>query len=260
MGIVTLVSFDGFDLQNDTYKTIELDPMGSPDKSITMLPLAREDGSILVHENYNAKTITLTGSIKSDSKESLELAIDALKKHLRRRSGNLQYDWGGGVRIHKCVATKFGVDKSQGYISYTPIAISFQSESPFATDGITDTIIASQIITTASKSFTFNVNGTMDSAPVITLQINAINPDNVLREIVLSNASLSKFLTIESIFEAGDIVVIDCVNYTIFKNGEYLFGKGQFPQYDVGSGSLQYSDNATTRNITINATMERKFL
>lgn len=258
--MVTAISYDGFDLNNSTYRSIDLNPMGSPDKDTTMLRLARADGSLRVFQSYDSKTLTLTGRIISDTKVNLELAIDALKMQMRRESGNLQYDWGNGVRIHKCTAKKVSCDKGPGELSTAPFQIVFECESPFATDGVTDTIVNNQNISASPTNFNIAINGTYDARPVLTFSIVAINPTVTASQITIGNATNSQYLTVEDIFTAGDVLVIDCDNSRVFHNGIFIKSIGQFPYFAAGNGVLEYTDNCVTRNINLTATAERRYL
>lgn len=260
MGVVTAVSFQGVDLNNDTYKALDLNPMGSPNKSTVLLPIARADGSLRVFQKYDAKTLTLIGNVKSDSKANLNLAVDYLKQLLSAASGVLQYEWAYGVRIHKCTVTDLKCDIGQENISFAPYVAVFECESPFATDGTSNALVTAQSITTAGKNFAFTIDGTYTASPIITLQISALNPVISPVQIVVANVAANQYLTIEETFKVGDVITIDCENYRVFVSGRLVRAKGQFPQFAVGGGSLQYNDNATTRTIVANVTAARKYL
>lgn len=258
--MATAISYDGFDLNNGIYNSVDLNPMGSPVKKTTTLDLARADGSLRVFQKYDSKNITLSGRIISDTKINLQLAVDALKMQMRRESGLLQYEWGNGVRIYNCTAIEVDCDAGPGDVSTCPFKIVFECESPFATDGVTDTIVNNQNITASPTNFNILNNGTYDGQPVLTFSIVAINPSITASQIIIGNASNSQYLTVEDIFTAGDVLVIDCDNFRVFHNGIFIKSTGQFPYFAAGNGVLEYTDNCVTRNINLTATLERRYL
>lgn len=254
------VSFEGFDLTSGFYRVNKLNPIGSSNKSTTLLPLARADGSLRVFQSYDSKNIVVEGQIVTSSRTELEGAIDTLKAELRKEEGDLQYDWGSGVRIHRCTVTEFSIDRQPENISFVPYRIVFECESPFATDGTTDTIVNNVNVTAALAYLNLTVGGTYDANPVITVTITAINPSVTASQLTFGNTVNSQYLTVEEIFTAGDVLTIDCDNYRVFHNGVFKKATGQFPSFAVGAGVLEYSDNCTTRNITVTATAERRYL
>lgn len=253
------VSFDSFDLQDGTYNTTRLNPVGAPNRSVDMLPIARADGSVMVFQKFDAKTIRLEGYINSATREDLEADIDALKVATRPESGVLEFDWGTGVRMYDCVAN-LSIERGQENISFVPFTIEFQSESPFATDGTSDSLVTAQNNTTGSASIPITVTGTYDAQPVVTISIVAINPSVTASELTIGNANNSQYLAVNEIFTAGDELVIDCKNYRCFLNGNFVPSIGQFPYFAPGAGVLEYSDNCTTRDINITATAEKRYL
>lgn len=254
------VTYDGFDLTAGLYRVTALDPMSSPKKMTELLQLARKHGSLRVFESYESKTIMVAGYINATSSAELEGAIDTLKSFMRRESGDLEYDWDGGVRIHNCTATDVNISRDQTNISFVPYAISFECESPFAKDGVTDTWMAATAITTAILDTAITANGTMDSQPTITITVGAINPTVSDVTMTISNEANSQNLAITATFVAGDVITIDCTNYRVFKNGALIKTSGQFPYWAVGAGVLHYEDTATTRTLAVTTTSERLYL
>lgn len=258
--MATAVSFEGFDLTASPYSVTTLDPVGSASKSTTLFPLARADGSVRVFQKYDSKVITVVGRIVSDSQANLESAIDDLKEQLRLESGSLQYDWAGSVRIHECTCTDFNIDRNPGNISFVPYSAQFECESPFSTDGTTDTLVNAQSITAATYDMAITVAGTYDAQPVITMTISAINPSVSDTQIIVSNAANSQFLTVEETFAAGDTLVVDCNEYRVFLNGAFVPSTGLFPSFATGAGVLSFESTATTRTVVLTATAERRYL
>lgn len=254
------ITFDGFGLNSAPYKVTDYDPSGSPSKLTKIYDLARQHGSVRVFEKFDNRTILITGEIICSSRLELETAIDNLKRQLRRQEGALKIDYGDGYRQWICTAKNVGVRRQRQHISYAPFTLEFETESPFATDGQTDTLIDNENVTDGSASFGITVNGTMDAAPQFTLQFNDIDPDDEDVEIVIGNSATSQYLTITATISAGSSLSIDCDLQKVFLDGELLHVEGQFPEWAAGAGNIEYSDNADDRDIDITATAERRYL
>lgn len=254
------VSYDGFDLTTGYYRVTELNPISSPRKTTELLNLARKHGSERVSELFEAKTIVVSGYMIATTREQLEEVIDNLKVQLRRESGELQYDWRTGVRIYNCTAKQFTVDRDQTNISFVPYSIEFECESPFGKDGVTDTWMAATSITSAISDTAITANGTMDSQPIITITVGAMNPVVSPVTMTIANETLSQYLDITATFAVGDVITVDCSNYRVFKNGALIKSSGQFPYWSVGAGVFHYSDTATTRTVAVTTTSERLYL
>lgn len=259
MDDVIAITFDGFSLNTAPYKVSEIDPYGSPLKTTKTYSIARQHGSKRVFEKYEAKSIIITGEIISTSREALEQSLDVLKRQLRRQQGILKVQYADGYRQWVCTAKNVAIKRSRQHISYAPFSIEFESESPFATDGVTDTLISGNI-TDNSDSFGFAVNGTMDAAPQLSLQLNSIDPDDDDVEIIIGNSATSQYITITATLTAGDVISIDSAEQRVFLNGDLLKVEGQFPEWSAGAGNLEYSDSATDRDIDITMTAERRYL
>lgn len=254
------ITFDGFGLNSAPYKVTEYNPSGSPSKTTKLYDLARQHGSVRVFEKFEAKSIVITGEIICSSRLELDTAIDNLKRQLRRQRGVLKIDYGDGFRQWVCTAKNVGINRQRNNISYVPFTLEFESESPFSTDGSTDTLIDNENITDGSASFGISVGGTMDAAPQFSLQINTADPDDEDIEIVIGNSATSQYLTITATIAAGSTISIDCDLQKVFLDGELLHVEGQFPEWAAGAGNVEYSDDMTDRDIDITMTAERRYL
>lgn len=261
MDDVVAISYDGFSLNSAPYKVTEVDPYGSPTKQTKTYDIARQHGSVRVFEKFDSKSIIITGEIICSSKTELETALDTLKRQLRRQTGSLRVAYADGYREWVCTARNVAVKRSRNHISYAPFSIEFECESPFAKDGVTDTLIDNETIDDSSEQFSFTVNGTMDAAPQISIQVVSVDPDDEPVEIIVGNSASSQYLTITETLAVDDVISIDCDLQKCFLNGELLHVDGQFPEWAAGAGAnLEYSDDATDREFQITMTAERRYL
>ncbi len=261
MSEIISITFDGFELNNDKFKTTEFGPYGSPSKITKLYELARADGGIRVFERFGSKTINLSGMITAVDRFDLEDAFDQLKKQLRRKAGVLRIDYGNGYREWICTAKEVPIQRQRHNISFAPYQIVFESELPFSTDGNIDDLISSEVIEDSTARFSFPIQGTFDASPVLTLNFTSINPDESITNILIGNPATSEYISISQIFEAGDVLVIDSASTKAFLNGQLIKCSGLFPRWGAdGTGILDYSDDATDREIVLSASAERRFL
>ena len=260
MDDIITIEFDGFGLNAAPYSVSDYDPSGSPNKATKTFDIARQHGSVRVFEKYDARSIVINGRIICDSRTELETAIDNLKRQLRRQEGTLKIGYGDSFRYYVCTAVNVGIKRLRENISFAPYTLEFECESPFSTDGVTDTLLDAENVTDSTDSFGFTSNGTFDIAPTFQININSIDPDDSEVDLVLGNPATSQQLTISDTFATGDIISVDCLNQRVFKNGLLIYATGQFPEWAVGSGILEYSDTADDRDIDISMYAERRYL
>lgn len=244
----------------DPFFVNEYEPSGSPKKSVSLIPIARQDGGIIVYEQYESLSVTVNGYISCDSQNALDTAIDTLKA-LVRSEGTLKVEYGSTYRLLDCVATNVIVPRGREYISHAPYSIQFQSESAFWREEGLDYHIVNESITSSVDSFNISNSATMDAELVFTLEITEITPDDADVQISIGNNATSQYITVEEIFNDNDVLIIDCKRKQAFLNGALIRARGRFPVWPPGSGVIEYSDNASTsRSITINSSNERRFL
>ncbi len=238
----------------------DYDPDGSADKTLRLVPIARQNGGILVYEEYNSLVVTVSGHISCESELLLDAAIDTLKSTLRS-AGTLRVQYGSSYRLLDCIATKVSVPRGREHISFAPYTIQFESESPFWREEGLDYHIFNENITTADDTFNVSIASTMDAEMVFTLEITEITPDNSDVQISIGNSSTNQFITVTETFHDADVLVIDCKQKQAFLNGSLIKARGLFPVWEPGAGVVEYSDDASTsRDITISSANERRFL
>lgn len=260
MSDIIQANFDGFSFTTAPFSMTDWPYTGAPNKKLKTYDLAREHGQKIVFQSYDAQTITVQGLINANSRVELDNYIDQFKSWTRRNSGTLTVEYGSGVRIFQGAVKSFDIDRAPRDLSRTPWSLTIELESPFALDGNSDALATALAITTATQNIGINIGGTMDGQPQINLQIVAFNPVNIPKTITIANPSASQSLSIARKWAVGDTVDIDCEKSLVYINGSAFYAAGQFPVFAVGNGILQYSDNATSRNVVMTASNERRFL
>jgi len=261
MSEIIQANYDGFSLTTAPFSMTEWPYTGAPVKNTKTYDIAREHGQKRAFVSYDSPVITVSGLIDASSREELDAYIDLFKSWTRRDKGTFTVDYGIGIRLwDDAIVKTFNIDRAPRDLSRTPWSLTLELESPFAKDGNVDTIATSLNITTASLDIGLNIGGTMDGEPDISFEVVAFNPTNAPKTIIVSNPSASQYLSINRVWAVGDVVNIDCQNRLVYVNGTAFYAAGQFPSFAVGPGLMQFSDDATSRDILLTATNERRFL
>ncbi len=231
----------------------------SPPTKQKTVDIGRGDGEVATFLAWGARSWDHNGTIRADDSDALELAIDQLKRYLHRK-GTYAIGYGGGTRYIEAVMRNIIISRANTDVSRTAFSAEFYAEDPFMTNGETGTLIDEEGVTSGDITFSLQGEGTYLVMPIFQITINAIDPDDSEVELVLTNTVENHMLTIAGIFQAGDVITVDCANEEVYQNTTLIEADGLFPLFAPDSGSLRYSDNATTRDIDILATYEKRFL
>lgn len=119
------IKFDSTEILNTTYIPRYVKHESAPERALTLLELAREDGSILVAEKYGTKTITLIGYLVGTSKSDLETKIDSFKELFSRKEKNLDIDWESGTRRYVATCVRHNFDRDHFHLLFVPWTAEF---------------------------------------------------------------------------------------------------------------------------------------
>ena len=106
------ITFDSVDITTNPYVPRFIKHETVPEELLSLMELAREDGSIIIADKYGVKHITLQGVIYGSTQADLETKIDTFKEVFSRKAKNLDVDWAGGTRryVATCMSHKFNRD------------------------------------------------------------------------------------------------------------------------------------------------------
>lgn len=253
--------FVGFDLQSGPYNVQDSgDLFNSPEREIIYKELARADYAVSVYRHFKPRSFMLAGSITTESSIALEDAIDEIKRSIMNQRGELEVGWGTGSRFYEAECTDVKIVRKQADVSLCGWLAPFFMARPFATDGSTQNLITAFATTAGAITVGTSNIGTYLALPYITLTITAIEPNNAAVDLVITNPSSSESLLISRVFLDGDVVTIDTLTKQVFHNSELISPVGTYPAWAPGGGLFDFTDNATSRNISISATYEPRYL
>lgn len=260
------LSFNSNDLQ--TYDpatdvgiiTNVIDHTDGPELVMSLYGLADADGSSIPAISSPSKPIALAGAIKGSSQADLDNRIDTFKGYFIGKDNNLDIAYGSGTRRYIATAGRPLIQRSQNsYIARFQVPI--VCTNPYGLDTSASNLwTAKNNFTSATFTETPTVGGNAPyQLPVFTITIDAltgagdyvmISNDNNNQEILLYGLGL----------EAGDVIVIDCVERTVTVNGNEVNYYGTFLELEPGANSITYTDGFTTRTVDVSATYVKRWL
>lgn len=241
------IKFDSTEIRTTTYLPRFVKHESAPERQITALPLAREDGSVLVAERYGTKRIVLSGILTGTSQANLEANVDSFKELLSRPEKTLEVDWNGSVRDYVATCDRHDFDRDHFHLLFVPwtaefVVLSGEGKDPATTAALTDEALT----TTTPATSSFAMGGSKPARPVITIQGNSF-PANA-KGIEYKNTDTGERIVVTRLdsWGATKSVVIDCLLKKVTDNiagTPFLEGVfyGTFPSFKIGTNNVKVS-------------------
>jgi len=118
-------TFDSVNILADPYVPRFIKHESSPERDLSLMELAREDGSVIIAEKFGVKHITLQGVIYGSTQADLETKIDAFKELFSRDAKNLDIGWASGTRRYVATCVKHSFDRDSFHVSICPWTADF---------------------------------------------------------------------------------------------------------------------------------------
>lgn len=221
-----------------------------PQAVADLLAFADNDGSVIPDINYPSRIVKISGSIHGSSQTDLDNRIDTFKGYFRGKDKNLDITYAGTTRRY--IATKNAVNVTrEDKVLWATFTVEFICTNPFGLDTSSTTLISSLNYTGATLTSTPTVLGTAPyQLPVITLTLDALTGTGDY--IQVTNDLNTQAIALYGLgLVAGDVIVIDCVNRTVKKNGVEVDYLGSFLVLEPGASSITYTDGFATRQVDI---------
>jgi len=259
------ITFNSNDLQtydpatNVGIITNSIDHTSIPDKQTELYAKADANGSSIPAINYPSKKITIGGVIKGSSQSDLDTRIDAFKAYFNGKNKNLDISYICSSRRYIATANTISITREQKAL-YATFTIEFICTNPFGMDTSATTIMSQLNYTSATYTVTPTIAGSAPyQLPVFTITIDALTGTGDY--IRISNGNNNQEIMIYGISLAnGDVIVIDCANRTVTRNGSQIDYYGTFLELEPGANSITYADGFTTRQVDIVATYNKRYL
>lgn len=248
------ISFDGYSLQTATIITGFTDHESSAAKNAQVYTLAHANASVIPYVSYPSKQITVTGMVIGSDIATLDQALDTFRSYFIGTARNLDIGYAGGVRRYTATLNQSTIGRPGGLL-YAPFQLTFIATNPFGTD-ITNTVAINSTANTAVPYLpTYTFSGSAPTQrPVITVTFSAMTGNTTAQSVTVSNNATSQGITVNRLWGATDVLVIDCFNKTVTINGNNVVFTGAFPEFPPKASTIGYNDGLTTRTFAFNMT------
>ena len=222
------VTFNGYALQNSSFRTRTIQHTDIPSKIIQAEARARSDGLTIVNVKYSSRIVEVEGMLTQADRATLVAKIDEMKLNLNGVSGVLDIQYGNGTRRYYATVDKLDIPEDFYSISQVPYKVSFYCADPFGY-ATTSGNISSLSNTSLLMDTLITMSGTIDSEPSIQLNINSavnfamltVSNENTGEAIIVSRPSGN--------FQNGDQLIIDSKRKLVYLNGSGIDYTGRFP-------------------------------
>lgn len=245
------IKFDNTEIRDLTHVPRFVKHESVADRQLTTLPLAREDGEVLISSKFGIKKVLLQGILTGTTKEILEAAIDTFKELFSRQEKNLDVDWNGATLRFVATCSKgIEFDRDHFHILFVPWTAEFTVLSGEGKDTSTTKALDAHA-PTGSNPYTdpFTLYGTKPPKPVITIEANP-DWDPAIRGIEYKNTDTGEKIQFTksgswNAWHVNYAVKIDCllkkvtsdIGRSIGDFLEYAF-YGVFPKFKIGTNNI----------------------
>jgi hypothetical protein len=119
------VTYDSSSISSGNYRVKTIKHDSTPGNLINSLKATRQDGQIIISDNYDVKIIEITGIIYGTSGGNLETNIDSFKELVARDDKNLDIGYAGGTRRYVCRLLSCDIPREFYHLTYAPYIVKF---------------------------------------------------------------------------------------------------------------------------------------
>lgn len=230
-------------------RILSSDPYRPPNRDVNTVKIANTDKSANTSGYFNKKKLNVTVEIGRDTRELLDDAIDTLLAVLIPREKTLILSVGSGTRQWTATYSNMAFSDVQG--GHAVIDIEFEAADGIGTDTSSTSLFSSSLTgNNTNTPFVVPLQGSMQfQQPVITITLNSVTLNGSTGTMTIGNPLNGMQCVISArVFAAGEVIVIDSRTKKITVNGTEVAYTGSIPEWERGSGSMDYSDTFTARN------------
>lgn len=236
------ITYNSTSISSGNYRIRRLDHENSPDNVLNSLQPARQDGVVVISDNYGIKNIRIVGMVVGTSNTDLETNIDTLKALVALKDKNLDISYAGGTRRYVCRLKNIIIDRDFYNLNYAPFVINFEVPSGIGLNTSSTNILnltgaTAVTATTSTQALTFA--GSYNPKPVHKITINTRGNADVIR---VENTDTGDYMDVDldGIYTSSNYIEIDEENQTVKYNGSTnMTYRGKFPSVSVGANNLK---------------------
>ncbi len=230
------ISYDGYDLQDDTIITSSIDgDDGLPSKVISVYELPILPGGKITNEKFQSRRITLSGKIKSPTASGLISKLEEVKEVFSRQQKTLILTYpDNNRRIYTASVESFPDPKRPSYsVNITDYNVTFVCTEPWAVNSQT-TVSGVYAISQSITGLNVGISGMVDPQPVITFNTTASGS-----QFLIANNTTGDSMVVSTTFSGtGRQLSIDTYKFEVRLDGVPVEYKGRFPRFNKGLNSL----------------------
>lgn len=228
------ISFNNLSLQNDTYKTENINYRHLGEKQIQKKPDTRTGGFDISETKYTQKVITVTGTIYGNDKADLRSAVDNLKEKLSPEEKNLDIDYGNKTIRYEATVQSIEVPEERWHITQLPFTIEFLTQ-PWATS-TASTLKSWTSITNTTFTNSINIDGSYNPSPTIKVTSNK----SIDTTVKFTNDTTGDWIETKSTqsFSTNSVLEVDTDAETVKLDGSNIDFAGVFPVFNPNTNSV----------------------
>lgn len=250
--------FGGFDLSTiPNVKFSRRQPFDLPNRQLKQGQLARAHGKKILSTFFGDKPIPMEGYIDATDRTAMEIARDVLLFRLLPQEANLDLQVAGATRTF--VATMENIVFSHiegGKMTFT---ISFKCSNPFGKDTSQTSLAFTNPRTVTTFDTAITIGGSFTAEIILAIAL-ASGTGFTSKTITISNPQTGEFISVTRTWLANDTLVIDVPNKQVTVNGSVVDYNGVFPLFSPGSATIRYTDNFTTRSVSLSGSYYKRYL
>ena len=209
----------------------------TPENYLSEGRITRRDRAKLVSTEYNPKKIVIEGIILGDTQEALEDNIDTFKKNVYKSEVNLDISYGTKTRRYVVTPTMITVERDNYNLRFAPFTLELMAINPAGLSTQSHTSVWTNV---DAGTWTSNMyfTGTMYPEPVTTIRVLQAT---MFSAIQMRNTYRNDTITVDGLFSANDVIVIDHSQRKVTRNTVARDYSGVFPQFQTGDNTIYFT-------------------
>jgi hypothetical protein len=229
------IKYDNTELVGATYIPRYVKHETAPERLLNAVKLARQDGQVIIDDNFSVKYIDIAGVITGADQATMEANIDTLKELLSRKDKNLDIVYGGGTRRYVCRSLTFDINRDFYHLLHAPYVVRFFVAKGYGTDTSETTAINEAGIVTAETTKLYTFAGSYQPKPRHKISLNTRGNLDVIR---ITNNLTGDYIDIDWGNVSGQPSWIEAneENQTVLNDsGVAVNYRGKFPSVALGA-------------------------
>ena len=232
------ILYDSTELVAATYIPRYVQHDSAPDRKINSVKLARQDGEVIIDDNFGVKFIDIKGVLTGSSQANLEANIDSFKELISRKDKNLDIVYSSGTRRYVCRSISHEINRDHFHLLHAPYNVRFLVAKGYGTDTSETTALNVSGIVASPENRTITFAGSYNPKPRHKITLTTRGNADVVR---IMHVTTGDYIDVDlDGFINGDYLEIDEENQTVKKNGTTnLNYRGKFPSVIIGDNSMR---------------------